>query len=325
MPILNILTPVFAIIALGALLRRTGFLTDPFQRGLNRLAYAIGLPCLLFLKTAQESALNAESLQCLLILLGATIGVIGLAFLCARLMKLPSPSTGAFVQIAYRSNNAYVGLPLVTLTFASLTDPATADRAFSMAALVLGPTIIFYNLTGIPLLLLTGPRATNLSLAAKLQTGLKETFKNPLVIGILAGAGWRLIGLPLPDFAERTAALLGQVAMPSALLCIGYAMGAPPVQHRAAFKPALAAALLKNLVAPLLGVLLIGLLKPDPLAAGVALLVLACPSALACFVLAEELQSDAELTAAAIFLSTLLALPGLSLLIPLLDRLLQTG
>jgi predicted permease len=320
MQILNILIPVFAVIGLGALLRRIGFLTDSFQRGLNRLAYYVGLPCLLFLKTAEAEHLGGAGLQCLLIILGATGLLIGLSFALARRLKLRGPACGAFVQTAYRSNNAYIGLPLVSLAFLGLYDAKVAETALSVAALALGPTIIFYNLTGIPILILTG-NPTEGRLRTHLKTALIQTLKNPLVIGILAGAAWKgltlLTGITLPEFVHRTVSIPGQTALPCALLCIGYAMGAPDLR-RAVLGPALMAALLKNLAAPLLGMPLILLTGAGPVAGGVALLVLACPTALGSFVLAEELESDTDLTAAAIFLSTLLALPTLSLLILLL-------
>ena len=44
MHVLNTLAPVFLIIALGATLRKTGFLNDTFIAGMNRFAYFVGLP-----------------------------------------------------------------------------------------------------------------------------------------------------------------------------------------------------------------------------------------------------------------------------------------
>ena len=55
MHIINTLLPVFLIIALGALLRKTKFVSAEFVAGLNRLVYWVALPCLLFYKLATAS------------------------------------------------------------------------------------------------------------------------------------------------------------------------------------------------------------------------------------------------------------------------------
>ena len=52
MHVLDTLAPVFAVIALGAALRRTGFVSDELLRGLNRVVYWVALPALLFGKIA---------------------------------------------------------------------------------------------------------------------------------------------------------------------------------------------------------------------------------------------------------------------------------
>ena len=55
MNIINTIMPVFLVIGVGACLRRTGFLSAEFVKRLMRLVYWVGLPCLLFYKTAGAS------------------------------------------------------------------------------------------------------------------------------------------------------------------------------------------------------------------------------------------------------------------------------
>ncbi len=52
MEVFNTILPVFVIIALGALLRRFGFISADFARGLTRLVYWVALPAFLFYKMA---------------------------------------------------------------------------------------------------------------------------------------------------------------------------------------------------------------------------------------------------------------------------------
>ncbi|MFA7485368.1 MAG: AEC family transporter, partial [Phycisphaerae bacterium] len=52
MEVINILLPVFIIIALGTILRRTNFMSQEVALGLNRLVFWVGLPSLLFYEVA---------------------------------------------------------------------------------------------------------------------------------------------------------------------------------------------------------------------------------------------------------------------------------
>ena len=52
MQILNILAPVFLLIALGAVLQKTAFVPADFLKEANRVTYWLGLPALLFTQLA---------------------------------------------------------------------------------------------------------------------------------------------------------------------------------------------------------------------------------------------------------------------------------
>ncbi len=64
MVVLNALVPTFLIIALGAWMQRSGFVTASFLREANRITYWLGLPALLFsqLVASLHDAAGAESL-----------------------------------------------------------------------------------------------------------------------------------------------------------------------------------------------------------------------------------------------------------------------
>ena len=49
---LNATLPVFAVMVLGWILKRTSFLSDEFITVANRLTFKIALPCMLFLDIA---------------------------------------------------------------------------------------------------------------------------------------------------------------------------------------------------------------------------------------------------------------------------------
>jgi len=52
--VFNTLAPVFLLIAIGAVLQRTGFASPGFLKEANRLTYWLGLPALLFSELANS-------------------------------------------------------------------------------------------------------------------------------------------------------------------------------------------------------------------------------------------------------------------------------
>ena len=101
--ILNIVLPVFIVIALGYLLKRLELIDNAFVHQTNLLFYGIG--------TADFSAnFNAA----LVLASGAAIALgFCISYGYAALRGYPPAARGAFSQGAFRGNLAYVGLAIV--------------------------------------------------------------------------------------------------------------------------------------------------------------------------------------------------------------------
>jgi len=245
--VVNSLAPVFLIVALGAGLRRWRFLSDDVLRGMNRLAYWVGLPCLLFSKLAGTTyAGGAAGWLFLLVLIGmAGCIVVGLAV--AMVLRMPAGQIGAFVHTAFRGNLAYVGLPVVVYAFASAGGDAGARSAETTAILALGPIVPVYNVVAIAVLLIGRGRFTLRSVGRMLF----EVATNPLLLACAAGVAFSTTGWPMPRAVGRTIATAGQFALPLALLCVGGALAGARLRRRAAYS--LVAAVIKVAVGPAVG------------------------------------------------------------------------
>jgi len=145
------------------------------------------------------------------------------------------------------------------------------------------------------------------------KVGLK-LLTNPLILACLAGLAWNqpaaARGPGLPLILDRSLGLLGVPALPIALLCVG--CGLADTRSIDATIPSGVAVMLKNVLAILLVIFLARQFKAGPIETGVALILMAAPTAIASFILAEELNGDPELAASTITLSTLLSLITLS-------------
>ena len=302
MSILDLLAPLFVMIALGALLHRIGMMPTEIITGLNRLLYWVGLPVVVFHSLATAERQTGEIGPLLLVLLSATALSILVSWGWSLLLRVPGPGRGTFVQAAYRGNLAFIGLPLLL----SVPGVPQAPAVLSMA-----PMLIVYNAVAVTVLLASQRQA---GANAWRSVGV-EIVRNPIILASVAGALWHNAGWSLPSAIERTMASLAAMTLPLALLTIGAALMTVPIRGNR--RIATAAALHKVAVSPLLGYAIGRLagLGPDTLLA--ALLLLACPTAALSYTMVRQMGGDEALAASSVVLSSVLAAPALAVVLAL--------
>lgn len=306
------LLPIFAVIALGAVLRGSRFASPGFFRETNRLVYWIAIPAYLFYKTAEATLEGTSAVRVSVVVLGGMLTAIAIGYLAARLLSLPAPGTGAFVQGAYRGNLAYIGLPvaLLALTAGGRTEPGLQAAAVITIAL----SIPAYNAAAV-LILVGSQNAAAAHARPRVGQFLGRLATNPLLMSCVAGlvvlaAGWRL---PTP---LRTALkTVGDMNTPLALLGIGASLSFAGL--RASWRAAGVATLIKLAASPLAGLALAAALGLGPGERQVALIFLACPTAAASYVMAQQLGADDQLAANIIVISTLLSVIALGVVLAL--------
>ncbi|HSN75317.1 MAG TPA: AEC family transporter [Anaerolineae bacterium] len=310
MVVIDVLTPIVALIALGFALRRSGFLPDSFFKQANALVYWFGLPALLFVETATATPELSTALRIVVILVLVTGLCIAIGYLAGWRLRLPRASLASFVQGAYRGNLTYVGLPVVLYAMQAASNDSSGYQ--SLALLAVTPIIPLYNVLAV-LVLLGADGSGQANFAQQSGKLLRGVVSNPLIIACVAGIAYAYSPLPLPPVAQRTLTALGQMALPLALLGIGAALRLRDI--RAGGLTATAAALIKVAIAPLAGLAIasaLGLTGPE---LQITLLYLAMPTAAASFVMAERMGADGRLASSIVAISTLLAIPALTVVL----------
>ncbi len=310
MHVLNTLGPVFLIILLGAFLSRIRFLEAPAVRTMNACCYWVGLPCLLVLKIGTASSTENSATDTTLVVLGGSLILVVTALLVGWLFRLKPRSLATFAHVVFRGNLAYVGLPVICFAFVGTAYEGKAD---SVAAVALGITIVFYNIVAVALHLASTHR---MSLHA-LKRVLAKLMTNPLLLACAVGMMWNhwaySQAIEIPVIIARTLSVLGQFALPMALLCVGNALATTPV--RGMVFSVLVAAALKTMLGPLVAIGVAKLLDVGVMETGVACILLGAPTAVASYVLTEQLDGEPSLAAGAIVVSTLLSAVTLSVVI----------
>lgn len=304
MVVLESLVPVLLLIAFGTILSVSGFFAEGFFRELNRLTYFWGLPSLLVYKVA-DIDLSSEAglgiLGTLLIVIGASVV---LSYALVPLLGVPKASIGAFVQGSYRGNLAFVGFPVVYF--------ALGQEGLDLGMFASGICILVYNVSGVALLVVHSKDRQDRPLRAVWRHGIR----NPLIIACAIGFSLNLADLRIPLMLERGMEALGQIALPLALIGLGAGLKLGEVRGRVTF--AVVASLINVAVSPLLGYYIARWLELDPLSIKVAVIFLACPTAVFSYVLADMLGNDGVMARNIVILSTLLSIVSLSVAVALL-------
>jgi len=303
--ILDSVFPVFALIALGAFLRRRGLTNETFLRTGDRLVYYAFFPLLLFWKIGGTPTGVVVPWRLWAAGLGAIalMWVISVAVIAAA--RVDRFRAGAFSQATYRFNS-FVAIAVVF--------NVQGDAGVARLGELLGLAIPLCNVLAVMTLIWFSREA--LDHAARARLTVRALFRNPLILACVAGMLWVRLLPPWPPAVDNTLRLASALTLPFALISIGGSLTFAGLRRRLPL--AATAALLKILVLPVVGWWAAGLAGVGGTDVLTLMLFFALPASTAMYVLSGQLQSDAQLSSAVIVLSTLLSFLSLSAVLLLL-------
>ncbi|MFF1876410.1 AEC family transporter [Leifsonia sp. NPDC058230] len=294
----------FAIIAFVILV---GYLAARFGIGgphapfvLNRIAFFITNPALLFVTLAKADLRVVFSTQ-LVVAAIAAVAATGLFVLLSRLFfRRPAPETtiGALGSGYVNANN--IGLPVAVYVLGS---------ASYVAPVLLLQLIVFAPIA------LTVLDVTSRG-SVSVRSILTQPIRNPMIIASLLGILVDVSGLEIPDAVFQPFVLLGGAAVPLVLMAFGMSLrGSRPLRADEGRAEILTASLLKSVVMPLVAYLVASLafgLHGQALFAAVALAAL--PTAQNVYNFAARYERGIPIARDTVLLTTLLAVPALLLI-----------
>lgn len=295
MNILSIVFPIFFVIGLGQVLRRTGFLDEKVGAAFSRFVFYVAAPALLARATATNSLAETLNLPVLGVVVAATVFVGGGTYLAC--FQCSRERRGVIAQAVFRANQVFVGLPVVIYAY--------GEQSVNEVAVLLSLMVIVYNFLGVIVLVLPLQNVSAGS-SAILARATVSVLKNPLIIACSAGILFSLTGLAVPTVLDRTLTLVGRTAAPLALLAVGAGMDFRKL--RADLRTVTFIALVKTVVYPAMVYVGLSLVGVSGLDLKLPVLIMASPTAVVSYVMAREIGGDENLAGAAIVGSTLLSL-----------------
>lgn len=294
MNIISTIIPIFVIIILGWMARVFGFIRTEFIEPANRLVFYLAIPAMVFRSISKTSIHSQFDGLVIMLTLLAICAVFGLTWVLGRYIHLPRSLRGTFIQNSFHGNVGYIGL---AVSFYFL-----GREGFVRASILAVFMMILQNLLGVIVLQVNSEH--NSSQQGNWAVAVK-VLANPIILSALAGILVSVAAVPIPLVFGRCLDILGDLALPLALLIIGASLSFDMVRSRLA--AVLSTAVMKLLLLPGIGYLLYRIWDVVPAAYLPAIILLASPTATVTYVMAKEMKGDSELAVAAISLHTLLS------------------
>jgi predicted permease len=278
---LDAFVPAFALLGLGALLKRRLLKDDTIWAGMERLIYWVLLPSLI---VAALAPLNLAELPlgriAAAIWGGLALGTL-VAVLLARAMGHGHAAMTSVLQGGIRFNNL-MGFAIVGALF------GPAGTGFG--AVATGIIVPFVQTVTTLAFAFDGQRGPPRPLAV-----VRQLVLNPLLLAVAIGFAVAALG-GLPPGIAPTVQALGRASVALGLLCVGAALSLQSFSDRVPTQAV--TGVLKLVVVPAATWGLCAAFGVPPLATTVAVLFMALPTAATSYVMARAMGGDAPLMAA---------------------------
>ena len=302
---LEIVLPLFLLMALGYVIKLTGMMNETSVKQVNKVIFKIFLPLLVFCNIYNTEL--AESFNCHLLLYGVAGVLIQfvLSLCLAVLLEKDNSQRGVMLQGMFRSNFVLFGIPISTALF--------GDTAAGLASILIAVIIPLYNVLAVISLELFNGKKPNLG---KILIGIVT---NPLIIGSVLGIVFVVLKLSIPKPIYDTITDLSSIATPLAFVILGASFSFGDVGRY--IKNVLIVLSAKLLVFPalFLGIALLLGFRGTPLA--VLLTVFGAPIAVSSFTMAQQMGGNDKLAGQLVVFSSIFSIGTMFLLIFLLKEL----
>lgn len=275
----NAVLPMCLVMALGYGTRRLGWLRREEISTINKIAFRIFLPCLLYYNIYCSDLSGSFDPLLMAYAVGGVLLTFGLALGYTLLTEKLPERRGVLIQGMFRSNYVIMGIPVATALLG-------ADQLGTVSILIAVIVPLFNMLAVVVLEVFRGQKPKPLHILCQIA-------KNPLVIGSVLGILTLVAGIRLPHILEQTIQSVSAIASPLQLFLLGafFQFSGLKTYHRELVTVSIA----KLIVSPGLFLGLGALLGFRGVAFVSLIGIFASPTAVNSFTMAQQMGGDAEL------------------------------
>ena len=304
--IVALTAPLFLLVFLGYALTRWARWPKPVADALTRFVFSVAIPALLFRLMSDFSRLPAVDARLLIAYFGSCFIVFALGrWIAQRAFRMDGVSQSVFALGGIFANNVLLGIPLAKITLGEASIPVVS------LALVFNSPTLWTQVT----ISVEWARHRSLSWAGYVQAA-RTVLLNPVVASILLGTAWGLTSLPLPGVADETMELIGQAAVPLALIALG--MGLAEYRIREGWRISAAMSLLKLVAQPAIVFLLARALSLPALETQAIVMLASLPVGANVYLMSRQFNTLGGPVAESLVISTALAAATTPLILALI-------
>lgn len=285
--------PIFLLVILGVVLKRTRLINESFWSGLEQFGYFVLFPALLFqtLATTDFSALDSGSVGLVsLLAVGVMTALVLAIWPLLKARGMGGPSYTSVFQTSTRWNG-FMAL--------AIAEKLTGQTGLSVIAIIMASIIVPLNLINVGVMVWFSGESRGL------KTFVVRIVTNPIIIGALLGVLVNFAGISIYPPVMTAVDLIASASLGLGLVTVGAGLRVAD-----ALKPqpsVLMTVVLKLLVFPAVAVLLALVFGLSGEIVVMIALGAAVPTAMNGYVLAKQMGGDADLYAAAATVQTVAA------------------
>lgn len=287
----NLQGQLFALLAVGALLRKVGLFSEHTKGFLTDLVLYVTLPSSIILSFRMD--VSREILLSFSIIFFVSVGIQLFCFLLSK-VTYGKQEQGKKSVLRYGllvSNAGFLGLPIAGELFGA--------AGFMYASIYLIPQRIVMWTAGLSIF---SPAAVN-----KKQAALKVIL-HPCMVAVYIGLLWMLFPVKIPSFMEMTLSSLASCTTALSMMLIGSLFAEMKKEHLHIDRNLVSFSLLRLGFIPLVSFVATKLLGLDPLIIGVSVILAAMPGGSSTVILASKYGRDTIYASKLVIVSTFLSL-----------------
>jgi predicted permease len=295
---------LFAIVVVGYVSGRLGYMGGIFDKRLSKLVIDISCPALI-LSSAMSGELPDRRfiLPLLAVSLFTYVVLTAVALVLCRLLAKDAADRGVLAFAMIFGNVGFMGYPVVASIFGS-------QAVFYAAVLNVVNTFAVFT---VGTMLVTGGSA-----APRAKLNRKVLYGTPMLAAYAAMLIVALGVTDIPAFVSEPLAMIGNITVPAALLIIGSSMSHLPLRSLAGTPAVHATSVLRLVLLPVAMHYLCLMLGFERFVVGINTVVIAMPVATYGTILCLRYGRDTTLMAEVTFVTTLLSMVTIPLLVTLL-------
>ena len=298
-----VMLTLFALVVVGYVAGKLGYLGGDFDRQLSRLVINITCPALI-LSSAMTGELPDRRfiLPLLLISLITYLILTGAAFLLPRYLTKKKDDEGAIGFALMFGNVGFMGYPVVASIFGH-------EAVFYAAVLNVVNTFAVFTI---------GTILINGASSEKERFEKKVLYSTPMLAAYLTMGIVALRIDNIPEAISQPLTMLGNITVPAALLIIGSSMSQLSLRTMLGNRTVYATTLLRLALLPVGVHFLMRLVGFDPFVVNINTLVIAMPVATYGTILCLKYGKDTTMITEVTFITTLVSMVSIPLLVTLL-------